>query len=255
MALIKCEDCGREISDKVKACPHCGCPLEEHEEIKVTHVLDKSKKISKKMIAMIMGILLIVIIGGFTYYSIAIKPANTYEEAMILLEKGKYDDAKKLLDSIQKYQDVEEISEQMKYESMAYECISDLKKYLKNPDSFQPYEITFYNISEAEDVDLSKISASKPVCVMHYGAQNGFGGNTTGYVLFIYSDEDKKYSTLGSCDSLDVDEIDDDDEMDLLVCQMINLYKDYGEETGGVDIARVKTVLKNDAYSTIKIIE
>ena len=29
MALIKCPDCGKEVSDKAKACIHCGCPLEE----------------------------------------------------------------------------------------------------------------------------------------------------------------------------------------------------------------------------------
>lgn len=28
MPLIKCADCGREISDRAKACPHCGCPIE-----------------------------------------------------------------------------------------------------------------------------------------------------------------------------------------------------------------------------------
>jgi hypothetical protein len=27
MALIKCEDCGKEISDKAKSCPNCGCPI------------------------------------------------------------------------------------------------------------------------------------------------------------------------------------------------------------------------------------
>lgn len=26
MALIKCPECGKEISDKAVACPHCGCP-------------------------------------------------------------------------------------------------------------------------------------------------------------------------------------------------------------------------------------
>ena len=29
MALIKCPECGREISDKAAACPNCGCPLSE----------------------------------------------------------------------------------------------------------------------------------------------------------------------------------------------------------------------------------
>ena len=29
MALIKCSECGREISDKAAACIHCGCPISE----------------------------------------------------------------------------------------------------------------------------------------------------------------------------------------------------------------------------------
>lgn len=28
MALVKCVECGREVSDKAAACPHCGCPIE-----------------------------------------------------------------------------------------------------------------------------------------------------------------------------------------------------------------------------------
>ncbi len=27
MALIKCSECGKEISDTVESCVHCGCPL------------------------------------------------------------------------------------------------------------------------------------------------------------------------------------------------------------------------------------
>ncbi len=27
MALIKCEECGKEVSDKASACPHCGIRL------------------------------------------------------------------------------------------------------------------------------------------------------------------------------------------------------------------------------------
>lgn len=29
MALIKCPECGREISDRAEACIHCGCPIEK----------------------------------------------------------------------------------------------------------------------------------------------------------------------------------------------------------------------------------
>ena len=31
MALIKCSECGREISDKAVSCPGCGCPVSEIE--------------------------------------------------------------------------------------------------------------------------------------------------------------------------------------------------------------------------------
>lgn len=29
MALIKCNECGHEVSDKASACPNCGCPIEK----------------------------------------------------------------------------------------------------------------------------------------------------------------------------------------------------------------------------------
>lgn len=29
MALIKCTECGKEVSDKASCCPNCGCPIEE----------------------------------------------------------------------------------------------------------------------------------------------------------------------------------------------------------------------------------
>lgn len=37
MALIKCVECGKEISDKAISCPNCGCPISEiREESEVT---------------------------------------------------------------------------------------------------------------------------------------------------------------------------------------------------------------------------
>ena len=29
MALIQCDECTKEVSDKASSCPHCGCPLRE----------------------------------------------------------------------------------------------------------------------------------------------------------------------------------------------------------------------------------
>lgn len=33
MALIKCSECGKDISDKATTCIHCGCPIEKEEKI------------------------------------------------------------------------------------------------------------------------------------------------------------------------------------------------------------------------------
>lgn len=33
MAMIQCEECGQWISDRAKACPHCGCPMVDSYEM------------------------------------------------------------------------------------------------------------------------------------------------------------------------------------------------------------------------------
>lgn len=33
MALIKCPECGNQVSDKASACPNCGCPLDCRMEV------------------------------------------------------------------------------------------------------------------------------------------------------------------------------------------------------------------------------
>ena len=40
MALIKCIECGKEISDKANACIHCGCPIEKE---KRTVIIERKK--------------------------------------------------------------------------------------------------------------------------------------------------------------------------------------------------------------------
>ena len=46
MALIKCSECGKNVSDKAKVCIHCGAPIEEVKKNNTTKV-DKDNKIRK----------------------------------------------------------------------------------------------------------------------------------------------------------------------------------------------------------------
>lgn len=273
MALINCPECNREVSDKAESCPHCGCPLNEKISISspiandiVEEPILKSKSsrgIQKLFVPIIVVVVLITSVCGIIYSQKVIKPKKTYEEAVSLLEKGKYEEANNLFNEISAYNDVELLQEELKYESMVYQCITSIRRYLKNPDSLQIYEVEFYkdikeNVNKAivESLETFKTFANiNPICVIRFGGQNGFGGNTTSYGMFIYTEENNSFEYFGSCDSLDVNEIDEDDEIDKITCQMINIYKDNFTSIGSVDLTRIKNIIKDESYSTIKIIK
>ena len=72
MALIQCPECGKEISDKVKACPFCGYPMEEDagapQPVAVTSISIQSdpakrKKLITGVIAAV--VVIIIAIAGF----------------------------------------------------------------------------------------------------------------------------------------------------------------------------------------------
>ena len=48
MALIKCPECHKEISDKAPTCPHCGCPLSNNPEVvideKASAIIERNHK-------------------------------------------------------------------------------------------------------------------------------------------------------------------------------------------------------------------
>ena len=53
MAMIKCPECGNEISDTAKACPICGCPIKT-EKLK--------RNLPKKVIAIMSVVIIIVLV-------------------------------------------------------------------------------------------------------------------------------------------------------------------------------------------------
>ena len=52
MALIKCSECGKEISDKAKKCPHCG--------FKINDRTDKNNNVFYKKINIILYIVIVL---------------------------------------------------------------------------------------------------------------------------------------------------------------------------------------------------
>ena len=58
MALIKCKECGKEISDSVKSCPHCGYVYKKTKEMTTMKVVK---------IIIIVALVGIALLFGFTY--------------------------------------------------------------------------------------------------------------------------------------------------------------------------------------------
>ncbi len=112
MALIKCKECGKDISDTVKKCPNCGFKNKTE---------DRNKILKHKKLLILISIIIIMIIGisGFGYYK------YTKEQERIRLEQEM-----KLTTS----------------EEKAVEAVKLLKSKLKNQESLIVYEIRCKNI-------------------------------------------------------------------------------------------------------------
>ena len=308
MALIKCPECGKEISDKATNCPSCGCPLENanSNEQSSSQDLLKKDKVNKKIkliipIVCIVAIAIIVSIVGIKSKQKKEKQKQIYNEAVELLDKGKTDEAIEKLDSILDYKDakhlkekaeeqatynealdylnkadyenahkllldipdyegVEELQEQIHYETRVYQGLMSIKENLKNPDSLQFYDCIFVNNTPKEDTNpeadeviqkmFEEVISGEPILIIHYGAQNGLGGNTESIAVVLYTETG--YQKIASCHTLDIDKVDDD-EYD--ICWFINYLLDNYEIEGNIDENRIKSILKDSNYSSIKIIE
>ena len=49
MALFKCSECGKEISDKAERCPYCGCPIKEIKKAALQDKVSTLKSNKKKV--------------------------------------------------------------------------------------------------------------------------------------------------------------------------------------------------------------
>ena len=70
MALIKCSECGREVSDKAPACPQCGAPIDSGKDIAAIAAMDgPPPKPRTRPAFIVLG--LVVVAGLFLAYRAA----------------------------------------------------------------------------------------------------------------------------------------------------------------------------------------
>ena len=113
MALIKCTKCGKMISDKAKACPHCGTlvdfeqivndesSLSQNQETEPNRVVTSEPveyyvKTERKshaglIITAVLGLLALFSVGGWLWYDSNQKRAEQERQMAILAEKARQD--------------------------------------------------------------------------------------------------------------------------------------------------------------------
>lgn len=62
--LIKCSECGKEVSDKANSCPNCGAPVKEDE---IQEEIKTGIKVSKKLAIILIIALSLIIVVAFVY--------------------------------------------------------------------------------------------------------------------------------------------------------------------------------------------
>ncbi len=94
MALIKCPECKKKISDTVQACPHCGYVLSESEKEVLTNNKNKKVQINKttiknvlnnKKVLTIIIVICILIVGLVCYKFIAGNDISKLSKSVVIL--------------------------------------------------------------------------------------------------------------------------------------------------------------------------
>ena len=294
MALIQCPECGKEISDKASTCPNCGCPIkvdkpatDNSSEI-ISNTNDNkaaeinqasSSKTNNKTPIIIVGVVIAVIVIVLLAVKMIPKKEKVeeitteattednskeiYDEAMELIESGKYEDAKEKFETISDYKDVSTILDQIPWETRAFVCIDQLKDMLKSPDSLKVYDIVFFSKEQKEDAKLEQerldglkevfdSEETAPVIVIHYGGENTMGGMTDQVTVFVCDKKTHQYVPFGHTKTLEKEKAKDDEENVVLLFDTMN---ENFERIGDVDTNRINAIIKSGVYTNVKIID
>lgn len=74
MALIKCKECNKEISDKAVSCPHCGFPLNNNSKLTTVEITSEKINIKKALILFAISFMILILMLADLKY------ANSYNK-------------------------------------------------------------------------------------------------------------------------------------------------------------------------------
>lgn len=66
MALVKCSECGADVSEKASICPKCGCPLDITKQV----IFETQKKKNRKIITIVTCILVVLVLSVVCVFTV-----------------------------------------------------------------------------------------------------------------------------------------------------------------------------------------
>lgn len=95
MALIKCPDCKKKISDSVEKCPKCGCKLSEDMIIEAKNKKERGRKKKRVIIIFSLIFTFLIVVGLTTAYFVNENNKKIEEEKRIEKKKEEEEQRKK----------------------------------------------------------------------------------------------------------------------------------------------------------------
>ena len=80
MALIKCKECGHEVSDKASTCPKCGCPIDNQSNS--LNVNNKRSGSGRKWTIAVLSIIVLIAAVVIAFYVFSSEDSNNDSELM-----------------------------------------------------------------------------------------------------------------------------------------------------------------------------
>lgn len=179
MALIKCPECGKEVSDKAGKCPNCGYPISELNGEEVHKVvtepqkkvkenknnMGEKRKPNRKIIISVLCIVFVIILGTILYM---VKTADSrkYSSAQKLYKEEKFKEALQKYKELDSYNDSKDMVKKCEYElSVDGQFMRTLSKSLMarwaKSDEYENDGIVGENpdiYNEYCDIELKKLS-------------------------------------------------------------------------------------------------
>lgn len=131
MALIRCPECGKEISDKAKKCPHCNYNF----RLGATSFL--KSKLFKRIIVVLS---IVVVVGaGIIIYDKCITPYLEYNKALSYIKNDEYNMAIDILSDLNGYKNADDLIKECKADIVYQKKYEEALKHYNNEEYEESY--------------------------------------------------------------------------------------------------------------------